>query len=179
MNQASQIACARWGVSAPIAVGNDMPPSKAELDKELADFLRGQREAEAEGVSARALHRALLSLDGRIAAHDKEDRDRHNEAMQAIYGLQARMSSAEAEFRAVKSDVDELKPEVRKAHESLHEITEAELEQRVADEQSKRAEAAAKVNRWLGRGAQVAMAVIILIATTCVGYALGKLGLKP
>lgn len=168
---ALNVAAARWGMSAPITAESIMPPSKADLDKELADFLRGQREAEADGVSVRTLHRALKTLDGRIADHDKEDRDRHNEAMQAIYGLQGRMSSAEAEARAVKSDVDELKPAVRDTADSIHDITEQDLADRLAEEK-------AAHNRKIDVLWKIGLIVIGAVASALIGYACARLGLK-
>jgi hypothetical protein len=79
----------------------------------------------------------------------------------------------------MESDIKELKPVVRDTADSLHDITEADLQKQVANERDKKVAAEAKWNRVLGFVAKVAMAVVILIATTAVGYALGKLGLKP
>jgi hypothetical protein len=179
VNRASQIARVRWGVDAPIAAESNMPPPSKEIEQDLRDFLRREAEADANGFTKRALHDAMKSLDGRYAEHERKDDVRHDSIVQMCRGLEARMTVAEEQTKAMKSDIEELKPAVREAHESLHDITEADLEKKAEDERTKRVAAEMKWNRILRIASQIAMAVIILIATTCVGYALGKLGLKP
>jgi hypothetical protein len=60
---------------------------------------------------------------------------------------------------------------VREAHESLHDITEQDLKDQLAEHK------AAKNRRW-ERVWQVTMAIIILVATALVGTQLAKLGIK-
>lgn len=166
-------AQAHWGMRSPLpSEGNyAVPPSKEELDNELRDYLARQRASERDGFTMRALHDTLKALDGRYVDHEKKDDHRHSEAMQAIYGMQARQTGLEAEMRAVKSDIDQLKPAVRDTADSLHDITEHDLKEQLAEKKREKNELAERVWKYV-------MGVILGITLVVIGAILAKFGLK-
>lgn len=166
-------AQAHWGMRSPLPEGEySVPPSKEDLDNELRDYLARQRASERDGFTMRALHDTLRTLDGRYADHEKKDDSRHSEAMQAIYGMQARQTGLEAEMRAVKSDIDQLKPAVRNTQDSIHDITEQELEAKLIESTDKHKKLVSVI--W-----QVAIYVICAGAGVAVTYIAFRLGLTP
>lgn len=145
-------------------------PTKEDLDKELADFLRRETESEREGFTKRALHSGMKALDSRFADHEKKDDDRHDETMQAIYGMQARISAVEVETRSNKSDIAELKPNVRDAISSVHDF---EVEHLTKD----RDEAKAKNKETLDIVKQVAIYTACAVIGVVVTYFAMRLGI--
>lgn len=167
-------AQAHWGMHSPLpfTAGSNMPPSKADLDRDLGEFLKREEEAERSGFTKKALHSAMGSLDGRFADHEKKDDIRHADIVGLYRGLEARMHSIEGEHKALKSDFSELKPAVREVNESLHDITEQALEAKLVESTDKHKKLVAVI--W-----QIAIYVICAGAGVAVTYFAFRLGLTP
>lgn len=145
-------------------------PTKEELDRELAEFLRREEDEARNGFTKKALHSAMGSLDARFADHEKEDNNRHDISMQAIYGMQARVSALEVESRGHKSDIVELKGGHREAMTSVHDITERSLEDRLS-------EATEKHKATVDRIWKIAIYVVCAIAGLAIAYVAGRAGI--
>lgn len=115
-------------------------PTKEELDRELAEYLARQRKAENDGFTMRAMHETMKSLDGRYAEHERKDDARHSDVIAMVRGLETRISLNEHVTNSLKSDVGELKPAIRASMDSIHDITEQGLEEKLAEAKAKNKE---------------------------------------
>jgi len=152
-----------------------MPPSKEELDRRLERYLDDRDDESRRGVTIGAVHASVRHVVDWTQAHEKKDDTRHEELARKFEALERAHIEERVTTRARldrhESDIKELKPEVRKSAESLHDITEQDLADKLAEEK-------AAHNKKVERFWQVVMAIIILVATALVGTQLAKLGIK-
>lgn len=122
-----------------------MPTNDEDLDRRLARYLDEQDDAQRKGATIGAVKESLQRVADWTQLHEKKDDTRHDESSKRLEALEKSNTALVVRFDSMESDIRELKGATRASMESIHDITEQDLEEKLREEREKHRETSKRV----------------------------------
>lgn len=126
---------------------------KEDLDRRLERYLDAQDAAERNGATIGAVKESLQHVVDWTQAHERKDDNRHDESSKRLEALEKSNVAIVLRLDKMDSDFRELKGATRASMDSIHDLTEQDLEEKLAEAKAKHKETMSRVWQvvfWVG-----------------------------